>query len=57
MNSSQSTSMQISPREQKNVYNEIRDKSLVQMHQELNLKLERLMNNLGDYFRGESEIL
>lgn len=49
--------MQISPREQKNVYNEIRDKSLVQMHQELNLKLERLMNNLGDYFRGESEIL
>ena len=57
MNSSQSTSMQLSPREQQTAYNELRDKSLVQMHHELNLKLERITNNLMDYFRGESEIL
>ena len=49
--------MQMSPREQQTIYNELRDKSLVQIHNELNLKLERITNNLVDYFRGESEIL
>lgn len=56
MNSSQSN-MGVSPREQQAAYDELTDKTLTQVQSELSQKLERLTNNLTDYFRGESEIL
>lgn len=52
-----SFNLQMSQTERESAHEELKEKSLGQLSQQLSLVMERLTLRLQDYFKGESEIL